>query len=417
MKTLRYLALCFALSHFAKAQVPVFATQIRDAFDRPIAVAKLCFVPVNATKTPTGFRVGAAQIVPNEVCGNVANGVLQSGLGVAPTAAGVYYHVYLKQAFSDNILRDYGMTPITASWTLDSFDPNLVTLPVSAISVGTITTLAPGSAASCNISGTGPYLLNCGVPSGFTGAQWPIGGPTSGVNLTPTATQTVTQPSGTTLAVSSLNGALNATTFPGADIGAKINAAFASCSSTCLVEVPPGTYTYSTTITMSLPTQSLVGRGSAFTTLNYIGFGDAVLWQTNPFSLTKEGTLKGITFACTANATNCIHSGTLTGSTWEDLVVYGATKANAAGILLENRKDVNNVACWTERTYMHNVHLGTSGAGNTRGLDFRSNGGTDSFGDGDFSVWLNVEPGPTRSDVEAGTSPHHSTLDVKGNIH
>jgi hypothetical protein len=117
----------------------------------------------------------------------------------------------------------------------------LVTLPVSAISVGTITTLAPGSAASCIISGTGPYLLNCGVPSGFTGAQGPIGGPTSGVNLTPTATQTVTQPSGTTLAVSSLNGALNATTFPGADIGAKINAAFASCSSTCLVEVPPGT--------------------------------------------------------------------------------------------------------------------------------------------------------------------------------
>src|SRR5260370_12753684 len=132
MKTLRYLALCFALAPFAPAQVPVTATQIKDAFERPIATAKLCFVPVDATKTPTGFRVGSTQVVPNEVCGNVSAGALQPGLTVAPTTAGIFYHIYLKQAFSNNILRDYGMTPITTTWTLDTYDPNFVSLPVSA---------------------------------------------------------------------------------------------------------------------------------------------------------------------------------------------------------------------------------------------------------------------------------------------
>src|SRR5258708_21436483 len=107
MKTLRYLILCLALSQFAPAQAPVSASQIEDACGHRIAVAKLCFVPVDATKTPVGFRVGSAQIIPNEVCGNVTNGILQSGLTVAPTASGVYYHIYLKQAFSNNILRDY----------------------------------------------------------------------------------------------------------------------------------------------------------------------------------------------------------------------------------------------------------------------------------------------------------------------
>lgn len=156
--------------------------------------------------------------------------------------------------------------------------------------------------------------------------------------------------------------------------------------------IPPGTYSYSTTIQMTKPVQPLIGLGSAFTTLNYTGSGDAMLWQMNPFTATKAGTLKGLTFACTSSATNCIHSGTVQGSTWEDLVIFGATKANAAGILLENAAP-GGFPSWTERTYMHNVHLGVSGTGNTIGLDFRVNGGTDSFGYSDLSFWLNVEAG------------------------
>jgi hypothetical protein len=144
MKMLRYLALCLALSVHVTAQVPISASQVTDAFERRIALAKLCFVPVDATKTPVGFRAGSVQVIPNEACGNVTAGVLQSGLSVAPTVAGVYYHVYLKQSFSNTILRDYGLTPIAGtSFSLDTFDPSLVVIPASALTIGTITTLAP----------------------------------------------------------------------------------------------------------------------------------------------------------------------------------------------------------------------------------------------------------------------------------
>jgi hypothetical protein len=204
MKTLRFIIFCLALSEFAPAQVSISASQIKDSFERPVPTARLCFVPVDATKTPVGFRVGAAQIVPNEVCGTVTVGVLQGGLNVAPTAAGVYYHIYLKQMFSNNILRDYGMTPITGTgWTLDTFDPNVVVLPVTALSVGTVTTLPSGSGASCNITGAGPFLLNCAIPKGDQG---PIGTPTSGVNISTTANQALAGPITTATSTHLANG-------------------------------------------------------------------------------------------------------------------------------------------------------------------------------------------------------------------
>lgn len=262
------------------------------------------------------------------------------------------------------------------------------------------------------ISLTNPNLNN--NPSSST-ANWSVVLQPASLLSLPGATQTVTQPTGTTFAVNSLNGVLNAAVFAGADIGAKVNAAFASCSSTCLVTIPPGAYAYTTTIVMNKPTQSLIGSGSAFTTLNYTGSGDAVLWQMNPFTVKKAGTLKGLTFVCTVSATNCIHSGSVQGSTWEDLVVQGATGASASGILLEN-KFIAGVTAWTERTMMHNVQIGSSGVGNTNGLDFRINGGTDSFGYGDYDLWFNIQPGQVGINVETGASPYHSTMTAKGNI-
>jgi hypothetical protein len=190
MKTLRYLAL-LALAPVASAQVSVSASQIKDAFNRPVAAAKLCFVPVDATKTPTGFRVGSEQVVPSEVCGTVTAGVLQTGLTVAANVSGTFYHVYLKQAFSNTVIRDYGMTPITTTWTLDTYDASLAVLPVAAITAGTTTTIPSTSPASCNITGTGPFLLNCAVPQGIQG---PIGAPTSGVNLSTTTAQAMAGP-------------------------------------------------------------------------------------------------------------------------------------------------------------------------------------------------------------------------------
>jgi lysophospholipase L1-like esterase len=169
MKTLRILCLVFS-SAYLSAQVPVSASHIQDSFGQPIALARLCFAPVDATRTLTGFRAGSVQVVPNEVCAQVTNGVM-AGHSVVPSPSGVYYHIYLKKPNSNDVLRDYGMTPITASWTLDTYDPNLVTLPVTALSAGSTTTVAPGVGASCNLSGSNPALLNCNIPQGASGAK------------------------------------------------------------------------------------------------------------------------------------------------------------------------------------------------------------------------------------------------------
>jgi hypothetical protein len=311
MKTLR-LILLFVLAPLVQAQVPVTANHIQDGFNQPIALAKLCFVPVDATRTPVGFRVGVDQIVPNEVCGKVTSGVLQSGLNVASTVAGVYYHVYLKEYFSNKLLRDYGMTPITAAWSLDPFDSTLVLLPVSAITIGTVATVPPGTGASCVIAGSGPYVLNCNIPKGdktldFTGlwssttnyqtgeavsynnavyislvnsnlnntpssspSDWALVVSPASVTASPNSTQTITQPSGTTLQVSSLNGALNATLYPGTpDIGVQVNNAIAALPATCgSVYIPTGSYNFATTINKPRCVK-LVGAGAQSTILNW----------------------------------------------------------------------------------------------------------------------------------------------------
>lgn len=175
--------LLFAGGSSLVAQVPISASAVVDSFEIPIPLARLCFQPVNAAISPTGFRVGSDQIVPNEVCGKVTTGVLQSGLGLAPNPSGTYYHIYAKSAFANSIIRDYGLAQISgSSWSLDSYDPSVVSVPASALTMGTVTTLSPGSGGFCSLStsASGPYLLNCSIPQGTAGANGTNG--TSGTN-------------------------------------------------------------------------------------------------------------------------------------------------------------------------------------------------------------------------------------------
>lgn len=160
----------------AWGQVSISASNVTDAFLHPLT-ARLCFTPVNAAEQPQGFNVGTDQIIPNEACGKVVAGVLQSGLTLGATPTGIYYHLYVKGTASNTVMRDYGMTQITgASWTLDTFTPNMATLPVSTISAGTFTPGSPGGGASCTVGGSAPtFLLNCTVPTGATGATGAAG--------------------------------------------------------------------------------------------------------------------------------------------------------------------------------------------------------------------------------------------------
>ena len=216
------------------------------------------------------------------------------------------------------------------------------------------------------------------------------------------------------------NGVMTATQFPGADIGAQVNAAFASCGNQCTVYIPAGKYRYATTINMTKPTQSLTGAGSALTVLNYTGSGDGLLWQMTPFTARKAGRLEGITFLCTAATVNCIHSGSVQNSTWSDLTVTGALGPNGTAILLENVL-IDGVKAWTERTYMRNVSIGAPGPtgpaiGNTYGLVFRNNGGGQSFGYNEIDVTFNVEAGQTGTLIDRGSYLYHSIFNTAGNI-
>ena len=161
------------------AQVPVTATHIVNAAQQPIVSAKLCFAPVDATQAPVGFRTGSTQVVPGAACGAVANGVLQSGFGVVASATGTYYHIYLTTAYTNAVLRDYGMTAITgSSWTLDTFDVNQ-SLPVAftTLGIGAVSPLAPGATPTVTNSGnSAAAILNFGIPSGAPGATGPAGG-------------------------------------------------------------------------------------------------------------------------------------------------------------------------------------------------------------------------------------------------
>lgn len=176
MKTLRLLLAALCLTAAAHAQVALSASHIDDAFGIGLPSARLCFAPVDAANNPTGFRVGSIQVVPNEVCGKIANGALVSGGPLQPSPVGTFYHIYVKASNSNVIIRDYGMIPITGStFTMDTYDPSLATVPVTVITFGTVTMLPPGSGGSCGIVGSSPYVLNCSIPTGATGSTGPAG--------------------------------------------------------------------------------------------------------------------------------------------------------------------------------------------------------------------------------------------------
>jgi hypothetical protein len=102
-------------------------------------------------------------------------------------------------------------------------------------------------------------------------------------------------------------------------------------------------------------------------------------------------------------------------STWDDLVVSGATGQGANGILLENAAQ-HGFRCWTERTYMRNVQIGASGVGNTIGLHLLVNGGTKSFAYSDLEVQFNVMANQIGMLVDTTAWVYHSIVNLKGNI-
>jgi len=223
-------------------------------------------------------------------------------------------------------------------------------------------------------------------------------------------------PASQAITAASVNGVVNPVLYPGSDIGEKINKVFAAgCAE---VHIPAGDYIYSTTIRMTKPCQSLYGAGSALTTLEYKGSADAIFWQMWPYDITKAGTLKGFTLKGPVSPVgNGIHSGSIIGATFEDLVINNFRGPNSTALLFENT--MQQLATWTERTVIRDVHIGLpSHTGNTVGIAFTINGGGNSFGYTDIAdVWMNFEKGQVGVKWAKGTYTYNSKLYFHANIH
>ncbi len=158
---------------------------------------------------------------------------------------------------------------------------------------------------------------------------------------------------------------LNATIFPGSDIGAKVNAAFASCNGRCKVEIPAGNYTYSTTI--NLPVQFSGGAtlqcDSESTTLNYIGSGDAIsasgTGDTESGLIVKDCGLSGS--SSTGNA-NGLHLRALGEAVFENIRIKNFP---GAGVLNEGANSVTFLGPDFEvnSINIHNVGVVLDGVG------------------------------------------------------
>jgi hypothetical protein len=139
----------------------------------------------------------------------------------------------------------------------------------------------------------------------------------------------------------------------GSDLGAWINSAASACSGACVIHLPAGTYTLTTTATISKPGVSVVGDGSAATTINYAGSGDVFRVQMNPFVITQAGRIEGFTINCNrcGSSANGIHFGDVIGLRLIDFHIENFSGAGSACLWTDN------VLGWTERTSEQAVHL------------------------------------------------------------
>ncbi|OJV41828.1 MAG: hypothetical protein BGO25_19515 [Acidobacteriales bacterium 59-55] len=134
--------------------------------------------------------------------------------------------------------------------------------------------------------------------------QWTVddivGGPAASISPTPTSSQTITQPAGTSLNVNILNNVYNAAMFSGSDIGAKINAAIAAVGCGTVI-VPAGTYPYTTTI-IKPRCILLKGQGLIATKLNYSSNSGVAIVVGDSASGTQYGVggIEGLAFVGTS---------------------------------------------------------------------------------------------------------------------
>jgi hypothetical protein len=250
-----------------------------------------------------------------------------------------------------------------------------------------LTTCAPGSYASGLNKDLSVKCLN--LPDGASNA----------VVTNPTATQEIAnQPlvldgplSGQTGTFVNMNGAVNATTFPGGDLGVQVNNALATCTDAapCHVFIPPGVYSYSTTITLPSMQQGLDFTCDRLATLTFTGTGDALRTSVavngggNQGGMLIDGGCK-IAGSAAANSGLHIRAG-------QNIAVTGATFSgftNGDGIWVDGA-NVVSIDKVTSKGNQNGIHLtgNTCNGANVCTWDRNSSGAWFSSGAGGTSAF------------------------------
>ena len=264
-------ALIFLASSYAAAQyrIPVTGSNISDSGGYKLQHGVICFEPNQSPRGPaTSYRVGGGgQVSAAPACTPVTNGAFTLSLPDTSQTnpENVCFNVTVVGNYGYGRDSGYGCVQPAANrapWcgpTSCNFDDYIPDIP--AIGVG----------------GTGPTGPQGPPGAGFINGLTSDG--TDGINVAGNANVGGDVNAGGNANVTGnvtaagVNGALNAAKFSGSDIGAKANAAFASCSWACPVIIPAGTYS-SVTTSISIPL-NVTGDAALYIqgAVNYTGSG------------------------------------------------------------------------------------------------------------------------------------------------
>jgi hypothetical protein len=321
------LSACLSLSAFSQSYTYspgytlIEATNVVDAGGNPLASGTATFQVVDGGGHPMSVQLGGfGQVHTAPVSVSVVNGAFTAKVVDVSATSPSFPCVSLTivdNSTGSTVLSYNCLQPIGATYDLDMFSTN--TTPVSPQAGDTV---AGNLGVNGNLNVTGN--LNLG---GFS-----VG------NL-----------SATLLTAQNANGILNAAQFTGSDIGAKVNNAFASITSGGTVTIPPGAYSFATTI--NFPGAGYHLDCAAGTVLTYTGSTSALSYF-NTSGLPTDTEVTGIDGhgGCLLQGTSRTGSGILinpsnmtyvTGMRVENFSM-GINDAGGNGVEIFNNKLQNN---------------------------------------------------------------------------
>ena len=325
------LSACLSLPAFALAPgfTTITASNVVDAGGNPLASGTATFQVVDAGARPLSVQIaGGGQIVTAPVSVQIVNGMFSATVVDVSSTLPSFPCVVL--TITDNstgaiVWQDKCLQPMGGIYDLDQFTTN--TSPILPRAGDTV---EGNLGVNGNMSVTGTLSVG-------------------GLSLA--------QISATNGSIQILNGSINAALFAGADIGAKVNNAFASCTDAapCHVYIPPGLYSYATTISLPFMAQGLEFTCDRNAKLTFTGTGDGLRTAVAVNGGNAGGTLLdgGCGIVGTSVANSGVHIRPSAGVQMKDFVISGFTNgpgvwvdgANAVtisgGAIHDNKKNIS----------------------------------------------------------------------------